>query len=171
LDVEIPEPYSLIYCVTGATDDLMGRSGVLSYTRIRQHDKALAAEVPSGLCPLLTVKQFIAQNTSKKNPKTSRIPIPGYPNASKDADLVMGPITNAEATNVNLTEVGDAISAHNLRRITITAGCTEEAWDYLKSHCTKIVILGFGEGKMGFEHSVTDFGSAGIIRGASGYKW
>ena len=147
----------------------MGRSGILSYTRIRQHDKAVAE--PSGLCPLLTVKQFIARNTSKKNPKTSRIPIPGYPNSSRDADIVMGPLTNGETTNINLTQIGDAISAHNIRRITITAGRTENAWEYLKSHCTGIMILGFGEGKMGFGCTVTDFGSAGIVRGAKHYKW
>ena len=168
----IPRPSMLICCLRLDSEEFFGRNGGLSTARITTSDRDTLADVPSSTNTSLTVDRFVRMNLNQKPPPPSRLPIPGMGNWTKDADIIVSELTRREMDDIERTNAGKICQyTHHLRRLSFAAACTEKAVDYMKMHTTKIIVLGFGNGKIGKDCSAADFGTAGIARGCRDYRW
>ena len=168
----IPRPSMLICCLRLDSEEFFRRNGRLSTARITTSDRDILADVSSSINTSLTVDQFVRMNLNRKPRPLSRLPIPGMGNWTKDADIIVSGLTRRQMDNIKRTDVGKFFQyTHHLRRLNFAAACTEKAVDYMKMHTTKIIVLGFGNGKIGKDCSAVDFDTAGIARGCRDYRW
>ena len=171
LNADIPRPSMLICCLRLDSEEFFGGNGGLSTARITTSDRDILADVSLSTNTSLIMDQFVRTNLNQKSPPPSRLPIPGMGNWTKDADIIVSGLTR-EMDDIERTDVGNFLQyTHHLRHLSFAAACTEKAIDYMKRHTTKIVVLGFGNGKIGKHCSAADFGTAGIARGCRDYRW
>ena len=168
----IPPPSMLLCCLRLHSDDFFGRTGELLTARIKQSDRDSLVEIQSATNASLTVDQFVQMNLNRKHPPPSRVPIPGMGEWTKDADFIVSGLTKREMENIERTDIGDSSQyVQNLCRINFAAACTEKAVQYMKQHMSRIIVFGFGDGKLGRDCLAADFGTAGIARDYRSYHW
>jgi hypothetical protein len=84
------------------------------------------------------------------------------------------PLANFDTDNLLLTRpIGRRLNQHEelTRRVTVTAAGTKRACQYLASKGKRIVIMEFGNGKIGVGCGIDEFGTAGIVRGQTVYDY
>ena len=156
----------LICCLRLDSDQFLGET-----VDSRQHILEQAIEIHSTNTSL-TVDQFVRMNLNQQPSPSSQVPIPGMGDWTMDADIIVSGLTRREINNIERTDIGNLFQyTHHLRRLSFAAACTPKAVDYMKRHTSSIVVLGFGDGKIGKNHSVAHFSSAGIARGCRDYQW
>ena len=160
---ELPSPNTLIVVSEPVTDDVTGASGIYTSAVIPQDDTEMAREVPPSSSASLTCEQYVNATQSEKN--KARVAVPRIP-LINTSDFIIAPLPRHTISSMERGNQLNRITPINATSILTCA--TTRAVSYLNSRITKIIVLGWGEGRMGATNNV-EFGTAGIKIGTSGY--
>ena len=139
------------------TNDITGASEFYILAVIRQNDTEMAREVPPSSSASLTCEQYVNATRNEKNKARvadSRMPL------INTSDFIFATLPRHTISNNQLNRIT------SINSTSILTCATTRAVSYVNSRITKIIILGWGDGRMGATNNV-EFGTAGIKIGTS----
>ena len=162
----LPQSSILIVVSEPAVADLIGDSSNLKTVMIPQEDIAKAAAVCHSYSPLLTFQQYVTLCRDRRN--FERVSHPDFPGI-ETSDVIIAPLPTHTIRTMANSYLGNAINIQTvITSVSILTAATGKAFDYMNSHIKRIVILGWGEGRIGATEKI-DFGTAGIREGETDY--
>lgn len=163
---EMPIPSILLVCSEPIIDDIKGITGEYTATIIPQEEIELVTSVSPSFSPSLTCEQYV---TATKHPlQADRVPHEKYTSIDT-CDLIIAPLPRHTQNAMQNSIIGPPLFPESaISDISILTAATQEGADYMSKHITKIVVFGWGEGRLGATSHV-NFGSAGKRLGTGAY--